>query len=200
MGSPDVVKTNGWVGPETKEQPLYPPSLLKDLDWSSVKCMKDGVTSDNPGHGLKVRPLQREDYDKGFLELLAHLTKVGDITREQFEARFDAMKACQDHYYVTVVEDLHKGRIIASATLAVEFKFIRQCAKRGRLEDVVVSEEYRGQQLGKLIVSTITLLAKTIGCYKIGLDCTDKMKPFYTSFGYAGEKGNDNTMIIRFGS
>jgi glucosamine-phosphate N-acetyltransferase len=48
------------------------------------------------------------------------------------------------------------------------------------------------------IVSTITLLAKKVGCYKIGLDCKDSMKAFYNSFGYAGEKGNDNTMIIRF--
>ncbi|XP_018023774.1 probable glucosamine 6-phosphate N-acetyltransferase [Hyalella azteca] len=198
MAVQNGIKSNGWVGPETREEPLYDPALLQGLDWKSVTCMKDGVTSDSPGLGFRVRPLQRDDFNKGFLELLSHLTKVGDVTKEQFQARFDAMRACRDHYYVTVVEDLNKGTIIASATLAVELKFIRGCAKRGRLEDVVVSEEYRGRQLGKLIVSTITLLAKKVGCYKIGLDCKDSMKAFYNSFGYAGEKGNDNTMIIRF--
>ena len=39
------------------------------------------------------------------------------------------MKSCPDHYYVTVVEDLNKGKIVASATLAIEYKFIRDCAK-----------------------------------------------------------------------
>ena len=48
------------------------------------------------------------------------------------------------------------------------------------------------------IVSTVTLLAEQLGCYKMGLDCTDKMKSFYHTFGYDGEKGNDNTMVIRF--
>ncbi|RXG51107.1 putative glucosamine 6-phosphate N-acetyltransferase [Armadillidium vulgare] len=108
------------------------------------------------------------------------------------------MKSCRDHYYVTVIEDLNKGKVIGAATLSVEFKFIRGCAKRGRLEDVVVDSSYRGKQLGKLIVTTILLLSKQVGCYKIGLDCNDKMKPFYESLGFKGEEGNDRSMVIRF--
>ncbi|CAL4075671.1 unnamed protein product, partial [Meganyctiphanes norvegica] len=186
------------VGPEDLEDPLFDPAILSKLDWSNVKHMKDGVTSSNPGPGLRVRPLCKADYDRGFLLLLAQLTKVGDISKETFYERFDHMKRCTGHYYVTVIEDITKGIIIASATLAVELKFIRNCAKRGRLEDVVVNPDYRGMQLGKLIVSTITLLGKETGCYKMGLDCKDSMKGFYSSLGYSGEEGNDNTMIIRF--
>ena len=48
------------------------------------------------------------------------------------------------------------------------------------------------------IVSTITLLARRLGCYKIGLDCRDVMKTFYSSLGYGSEAGNANTMTIRF--
>ncbi|KAK4297527.1 hypothetical protein Pmani_030064 [Petrolisthes manimaculis] len=196
MGAPDVQLPG--VGPEAGEEPLFDPTLLTALDWTPVKYMKNGVTSANPGQGLLVRPLCKADYDRGFLQLLAQLTKVGDISREKFEERFDTMRRCGGHYYVTVIEDLTCGKIIASATLACELKFIRDCAKRGRLEDVVVSDEYRGRQLGKLIVTTINLLAKKAGCYKLGLDCKDEMKAFYSSLGYVSEKGNDNTMIIRF--
>ncbi|XP_045106531.1 probable glucosamine 6-phosphate N-acetyltransferase isoform X2 [Portunus trituberculatus] len=178
--------------------PLYDPKLLEGLDWSTVTHMKGGVTSLSPGPGLRVRPLCKGDYDRGFLQLLAQLTKVGDISREQFEERFEAMQRCPGHYYVTVVEDMDQGKVIASATLACELKFIRACATRGRLEDVVVSDQYRGRQLGKLIVTTINLLARHVGCYKLGLDCTDAMKKFYSSLGYSSEPGNDNTMIIRF--
>jgi len=194
--TPDVQSAP--VGPEELEAPLYDPSILLKLDWSDVKHMKNGISSSNPGPGLRVRPLCKADYDRGFLSLLAQLTKVGDISKEKFYDRFDMMKRCPGHYYVTVIEDITKGTIVASATLAVEFKFIRGCALRGRLEDVVVSPDYRGMQLGKLIVSTITLLGKQTGCYKMGLDCNDSMKGFYSSLGYAGEEGNDNAMIIRF--
>lgn len=186
------------VGPETTEVPLYDPKLLAALDWSDVKHMKGGVTSLTPGPGLRVRPLSKADYDRGFLQLLAQLTKVGEISREKFEERFELMRRSPGHYYVTVVEDMDQGKVIASATLACELKFIRGCATRGRLEDVVVSDQYRGKQLGKLIVTTINLLARHVGCYKLGLDCTDSMKAFYSSLGYASEPGNDNTMIIRF--
>ena len=41
------------------------------------------------------------------------------------------MRGSSGHYYVTVVEDLDQGRIVASATLSVEYKFIRECAKVG---------------------------------------------------------------------
>jgi len=47
-------------------------------------------------------------------------------------------------------------------------------------------------------VATITLLARRLGCYKIGLDCRDDMMKFYSSLGYGAEAGNANTMIIRF--
>lgn len=196
MGAPDV--TVVCVGPETSDVPLYDPKLLAGLDWGDVTHMKGGVTSLSPGPGLRVRPLCKGDYERGFLQLLAQLTKVGDITREQFEERFETMRRCSGHYYVTVVEDMDQGKVIASATLACELKFIRGCATRGRLEDVVVSDQYRGRQLGKLIVTTINLLARHVGCYKLGLDCRDDMKKFYSSLGYASEPGNDNTMIIRF--
>jgi glucosamine-phosphate N-acetyltransferase len=38
------------------------------------------------------------------------------------------MKSRPGTYYVTVIEDVNTGKIIAAATLVVELKFIRQCA------------------------------------------------------------------------
>lgn len=107
------------------------------------------------------------------------------------------MKAVGD-YYVTVIEDTRVNQIIGAASLIVERKFIRGCALRARLEDVVVNNTYRGKQLGKLIVVTVTLLANHLGCYKMSLDCKDKLIPFYTSLGYVLEKGNSNSMTIRY--
>ena len=82
----------------------------------------------------------------------------------------------------------------------VERKFIHSCGLVGRLEDVVVSDAYRGRQLGKLIVVIITRLAVKLGCYKITLNCNDKMIKFYSSLGYKSEDGNSNYMCIRIHS
>lgn len=45
---------------------------------------------------------------------------------------------------------------------------------------------------------TVSLLAQRLGCYKMSLDCKDKLIPFYKSIGYVLEPGNANTMNIRY--
>lgn len=178
---------------------LYDPSVLLNLDWNSVQHMtKPSITNINPGERwLVVRPLQLEDYDKGFPSILSQLTKVGNVTRIDFERQYYRMKAAGG-YYVTVIEDTRKREIIGAATLITEHKFIHDCGLRARLEDVVVNNTYRGKQLGKLIVLTVTLLSKHVGCYKMSLDCKDDLIPFYKSIGYKVEPGNANSMILRY--
>ena len=55
---------------------------LKDLELERCGAKFDPALSvRSPGEGLRVRPLCLEDYDRGFLQLLAQLTTVGDISR-----------------------------------------------------------------------------------------------------------------------
>jgi len=180
---------------------LFDPDFLIGLDWNSVRStVTPFISNEKPGEDyFLVRPLQKDDYEKGYLQLLSQLTTVGDITKEEFEAQFLKMKKA-GCYFVTVVEDIRESRIIASATLVTELKFIHKCGERARLEDVVVNNSYRGKQLGKLIVLTVTLLAKKIGCYKMSLDCKDPLIPFYKALGYSLEPGNANTMMLRYES
>lgn len=46
----------------------------------------------------------------------------------------------------------------------------------------------------------MALLAEKVGCYKMTLNCKDKLIPFYESIGYVYEKGNGNSMNIRYNS
>ena len=92
---------------------------------------------------------------------------MGDITREEWEARWVQMRDCGSTYYVLVLEDRALGQVVGAATLVLERKFIHSCGSVGRLEDVVVSDKYRGRQLGKLLVTTTSLLAVKLGCYKV---------------------------------
>uniref|UniRef100_A0A3Q2GB78 Glucosamine 6-phosphate N-acetyltransferase n=1 Tax=Cyprinodon variegatus TaxID=28743 RepID=A0A3Q2GB78_CYPVA len=157
------------------ESPLFDPSLLQELDWNSnTVSFSPPISPSSPGDDLLLRPLCTADFNKGKFK---HMKTTGD-------------------YYVVVVEDTNLGQIIATATLIIEHKFIHSCAKRGRIEEVVVSDVCRGKQLGKLLVSTLTLLSKKLNCYKITLECSPKNKPFYQKFGYSAS--DETYMQCRF--
>ncbi|XP_033962139.1 glucosamine 6-phosphate N-acetyltransferase isoform X2 [Pseudochaenichthys georgianus] len=178
------------------ETPIFEPSLLQELDWSSNTVpFSPPISPSSPGEGLVLRPLCTADFHRGFFKVLSQLTTTGDVTPEQFTKKFDHMKKSGD-YYVVVVEDTNLRRIVATATLITEHKFIHSCAKRGRVEEVVVSDVCRGKQLGKLLVSALTLLSKKLECYKITLECSPTNVAFYQKFGYTAS--HETYMQCRF--
>lgn len=179
--------------PSSDPNVLFNDRDLSEMDPSKCSCTKlYGISYKNPGikdgRKLIMRPLERTDYDKGYLPLLAQLTKVGDYSSDVFEAQFDAMKKMRGCHYIIVVEDPDDdGKIIASASLLVERKFIHNAALRGRIEDVVVDANYRGMHLGTLLLEILRLYAETLGCYKLTLDCKEAMLPYYTKLNYVNE-------------
>ncbi|CAG7731875.1 unnamed protein product [Allacma fusca] len=188
----EPLRCSGAIRPE--EENLYDRRILEEVkleEWAKV-VFDPTLSVDDPGEGLFIRPLRRSDYNKGFLQLLGQLTSVGDVTEDQFRETFKKMKSSPDTYFVTVIEDVNTGDVIGTTTLFIEQKFIRGCARRARIEDVVVNDKYRGKQLGKFLVIVLVLLAKSLGCYKISLDCRDTMIPFYESLGFSKEPQNGN--------
>ncbi|XP_012724205.1 glucosamine 6-phosphate N-acetyltransferase [Fundulus heteroclitus] len=178
------------------ESPLFDPSLLRELDWNSnTVSFSPPISPSSPGDDLVLRPLCTADFNKGFFQVLSQLTKTGEVTPEQFVSKFKHMKKTGD-YYVVVVEDTNLGQVVATATLIIEHKFIHSCAKRGRVEEVVVSDVCRGKQLGKLLVSTLTLLSKKMNCYKITLECAPTNVAFYQKFKYSAS--DETYMQCRF--
>ncbi|XP_050192109.1 glucosamine 6-phosphate N-acetyltransferase isoform X1 [Myiozetetes cayanensis] len=178
------------------DTPMFDPRILHELDWSeNTTTFSPAISPLDPGDGLVLRPLCTADLNRGFFKVLGQLTETGVTSPEQFIKTFEHMKRSGD-YFVTVVEDTNLGQIVATATLVIEHKFTHSCAKRGRIEDVVVSGECRGKQLGKLLISTLTLLSKRLNCYKITLECLPKNVDFYKKFGYLVSE--ENYMFQRF--
>lgn len=133
-----------------------------------------------------VRPLMRDDYAKDFVPVLGQLTQVGTYSERLFHETFDTMakvNQLRGTYYVVVIEDKSRGKIVASASLIVEQKFIRQGAMAGHIEDVVTDKSVRGKGLGKVIIDALLELGERLGCYKILLDCSDDNVPFYERCG-----------------
>ncbi|KAL3995242.1 Acetyltransferase (GNAT) domain family protein [Acanthocheilonema viteae] len=141
--------------------------------------------------GYCLRPLMSTDYYRGYLELLAQLTVVGDVTEEMFLQRFSLMRNMSPPtYYVIVIEQKETRRIVASATLVLEWKFIHNTGCRGRIEDVVVDKSVRGQHFGMLLNQHLVALARHIGVYKLSLECKDELISFYEQFGFRKDEGN----------
>lgn len=74
-------------------------------------------------------------------------------------------------YYVLVFEHVPTRRIIATATLLVERKFLRNAGLVGHIEDVSVDASRRGKNLGRRVIVALTEIAEKVGCYKTILDC-----------------------------
>ncbi|CAN0879507.1 Glucosamine 6-phosphate N-acetyltransferase [Linum grandiflorum] len=133
---------------------------------------------------FQVRKLQISDKAKGFVELLQQLSVCDSVSDKDFEERFHELSSYGDDHLICVIEDDSKGKIVATGCVFVEKKFLRNCGKVGHIEDVVVDSSARGLHLGKKVVDFLTDHARSKGCYKVILDCSDGNKAFYEKCGF----------------
>lgn len=125
-----------------------------------------------------LRPLSLNDYHKGYFNLLSQLSSSVVMSYDNFVDIFESMKANRA-YYIIIVEDLESNKIVGTATLMIEQKFIHNGGKVGHIEDVVVDKECRGLNLGKHLISQLKDIGKKNGIYKCILDCTQENVGFY---------------------
>ena len=141
---------------------------------------------------FKIREIEINDYYKNYFNLLSQLTSAENVEFEKWEKIIKEIKKNKYHY-IFVIED--KNKIIASITLLIEVKIIRKLSKVGHIEDVVVSNEYRGKGIAKKLIEYCIDFSKNQGCYKLILNCNQKLINFYSKFGFE----NKNTeMSIYF--
>ena len=86
----------------------------------SASLISPEVTSSIP-EGFRIRPLEKQDYGKGFVECLRDLTWMGNPTEEEFNQRYDEMDSGgKGPYYYVVIE--HNGRIVGTGAVIIEKK------------------------------------------------------------------------------
>lgn len=68
-----------------------------------------------------IRPLSRQDFDKGYFNCLSSLTWTGEVSKSRFEERFDWLQTKgAESYYIVVIE--HDGKIIGNGVLIADRK------------------------------------------------------------------------------
>src|SRR5437588_8338912 len=137
---------------------------------------------------VKIRELQEKDLFNGFLESLDFLRKASDLDPKKAKIIFKKIKSIPDHIIYVAVRD---GKVIGSATIFVEPKFIHGGGKVGHIEDVVVNRENQGEGIGQKLINALISYAEKKGCYTTILDCTEEVMPFYKKLGF---KHNSNAM------
>jgi glucosamine-phosphate N-acetyltransferase len=130
---------------------------------------------------MMIRELQKEDYDKKYLELLKELTIVKELSREDFNETLENINKLPNHkIFVIEIDNI----IVASITLLIEYKFIRNRMNVGHIEDVVVKKEYRGKGLSRKLIEYCIKYSINKNCYKIILNCDEKLKKYYEKFNF----------------
>lgn len=121
-----------------------------------------------------IRKLEKRDF-KEYMSLMNKFRPIGlEITKEHFETIYDKIFKNSIIYVISV-----NDKIIGSAKLIIEQKFIHKLSKYGHIEDVIISDEYRRKGYGTLIINHIVNVCKAEKFYKITLTCKEELIPFY---------------------
>jgi glucosamine-phosphate N-acetyltransferase len=136
---------------------------------------------------LIIREFNSNDINNGLLDVLKEtwfITEISDETLTEWQ---------MSNNYMFVAEI--NNTVIGTLTLHTQKKLIRNGGLCGFIEDVAVKSEYRGNNIGSLLVQEGIKKAKELGCYKVILSCFDERINFYIKNGFFRES---NTMRFNF--
>lgn len=115
-----------------------------------------------------------------YLLLLGELTTVSDMTNEQFYKHIQEINNMGQ--IIIGVED---ETIVCSGTIIIEPKIIHGGRPAGHIEDIVVLEKWRNKGIAKELLNQLKKIAIEQKCYKIILDCNNRLVNFYENSGFS---------------
>jgi len=108
------------------------------------------------------------------LELLNQLSSCPPLPVERFlEIIYNLNKNHEIYLCIS------NNKIIGMATIIIERKIIHNGANVAHIEDLVVDKEHRNKGIANLLINFLKKKAKDRMCYKIILNCTEQLVPFY---------------------
>jgi glucosamine-phosphate N-acetyltransferase len=115
-----------------------------------------------------------------YLLLLGELTTVSEITNEEFFKNIVAIQSMGQ-----IIVGIEDETIICSGTIIIEPKIIHGGRPAGHIEDIVVLEKWRNKGIAKELLEYLQKIAIHNNCYKIILDCNERLVSFYEKSGFS---------------
>lgn len=136
---------------------------------------------------LYIRPITVYDDLNQYMECVKELNNVSTSVSSVDQMR-GWLSTRPDNIVTYVCMD--NKDIVATATCIFERK-LRYNQLCCHLEDVGVRPDQRSKGLGQLIVNYCIREARSKGCYKVKLFCSDRLLGFYEKLGFV--KNNNGT-------
>jgi glucosamine-phosphate N-acetyltransferase len=134
---------------------------------------------------FEIRGIELGDLKNGYFSTLKNLSELGSIEGniEEAEQILNNITANPLHKIFVAIDKIN-AEVIGATTLLVEQKFIHSGGKAGHIEDVVTRKGFEGLGIGSALINHACHFAKTVGCYKVVLDCSDTNISFYQKTGF----------------
>lgn len=139
-------------------------------------------------HDMIIREFVNDDINNGLLDVLKETWFITEISEETLSE----WHSSNNHMIVVELDN----KIIGTLTLHTQKKLIRNGGLCGFIEDVAVKSEFRGNNIGSILVQEGIKKAGKLGCYKVILSCFDERINFYTRNGFFKESNTMRYNII----
>ena len=134
------------------------------------------------------RPTVRLARPDDFLSLVRVLSQLKTDSIEQHydfsKGRRILLKIIEDENYYLLVAELNK-EIVGTATMLIQKNLTHNGRPYAHIENVVTLSECRKKGIGKLLLSELTNVAKSLDCYKLILNCSLEDSRFYQKAGFS---------------
>jgi glucosamine-phosphate N-acetyltransferase len=129
-----------------------------------------------------IRELEENDFEKYMILMFEFTNYEYKITKETFCEKLNSMKK-NNYNKIIILYSSDNNELMGCGTIIKLEKLHNNPI--GQIEDVIVSEKYRGLGLGKLIIeSLVNIGLNEFKCYKIILNCLEKNIGFYKKSGF----------------
>jgi glucosamine-phosphate N-acetyltransferase len=128
---------------------------------------------------VRITDLNASDLSRGFLETLSNLSRV-ELSPEQTQPILEARRQSGVRTFVARIDE----RVVGTASLIIERKFIHGGSSVGHIEDVAVHRDHEKKGIGAALVRHAVAEARKLGCYKVILNCSADRASFYEKLGF----------------
>ena len=126
-----------------------------------------------------IRLMDATDLRRGFLDALRALKPI-ELSHEEAIRVYRHRLKSGIRTYVALLD----GCIAGTASVFIEPKFIHSGGVVGHIEDVAVHLDFQKNGIGRSLVEHLLNECRRFQCYKVILDCTETVIPFYERLGF----------------